>query len=43
VKDREAWSPIVCGVTKNWTQFNDQTATTKNAIFKIQRAWEFVG
>ena len=29
VKDREAWHAAVHGVTKSWTQLNDQTTNKK--------------
>ena len=28
VKDREAWSAVVHGITKSWTRLRDRTATT---------------
>jgi len=31
VEDRGAWSTTVCGVTKNWTQLSDWTATKYNS------------
>ena len=34
VKDREAWSAVVCGVTKSWTQLSNRTELTKKYDLK---------
>ena len=37
VKDREAWSAVVHGVAKIWTQMSDQTMNNNNNhLFKIK-------
>ena len=39
VKDREAWSATVCGVTKSWTQLSDWTMTTKLKLIEVKWFW----
>ena len=34
VKDREAWSTIVHGVTKSWTQLSDRTTMDHRSHFE---------